>query len=399
MPTKQYQVRVPAPLVERYGKEILSERFHGKAFGLKWKADRKQEFAEQLAELELPGDAKKAGMKVRVAVTFRQAAAGWLKSSDVPPATKAWYKILVEVHLMPILRDVDIADIGRVRILDTMDRRKHDGASKDAMSKDLWALKAVLIWARDRGHTVDPSAWAVKRRKPLPALTRRFEPENVERFLDGLDGRSRAALEVAAGTGLRQGELRALRVEWIRWLEGRIHVPADEEWAPKNYKERSIPIHKRLKAWLLKAAGDRATGLLFEPMTGGDGIYLRGIIQQGRQAWGVTERVICPKCRARAGSNCKTSKGVECTPHAARALADGLHINGMHDFRHHYASMLVMAGEDIRVIQEILGHADIATTRRYMQLRDNYVTRAGAALNRLSSKLSSALKQKRPRAM
>ncbi len=356
---KQYQVRVPSVLVGRYGKAILSERFDVPELAAKWKADKRQEFAELKAQMKLSDQVRRANMRTQHTISFREAVAGWLAACEVPKPTLAWYKILTDVHLMPMLRDVALPEIGRARVLDVMAKRKAAGASKDAMSKDLWALKSVLKWARDRGMAVDPTAWAVKRRKPVPELTRRFEPEKIEAFLACLTGRDRAALEIAAGTGMRQGEIRAARVEWVRWLEGRIHVPADQQYTPKGRKPRSIPIHKRLKAWLEVAVGERTEGRLFPPMTGGQGIYLRGIV------------------------------------HKARELS-GLYVRGMHDFRHHYASLLVLAGEDIRVIQEILGHADITTTRRYLQLREGYLIQAGRALDRLSSVLSSATKQKRP---
>lgn len=395
MAGKLYQVRVPAALRARVGKAIETMRFTEPTLGEKWAADKRAEYAEMKAKARLSREAGRVRLAVKKSITFRQAAGGWLKASEASPATAAWYKILVNVHLLPILRDVHVSDIGRARVLDTLDRRKKAGASPDTLRKDLRALKAVLGWARDRGFTVDPSAWAVKRKKVLPMRTRRFDPDQVQAFLDALDGRDRAALEVAASTGMRQGEVRAFRAEWVRWLEGRIHIPADNAWAPKSQKARSAPLTKRLRQVLHGWLDGRTTGLVFPPMTGGEGIYLRGIIQKGRAV--AVGTGACSLCKAAAGDACKTSKGADCTPHAVRAQDAGMTIRGMHDFRHHYASMLVVAGEDIRTVQEILGHADITTTRGYMQLRESYLESAGASLDRLSSELSSARKAKRLR--
>lgn len=55
----------------------------------------------------------------------------------------------------------------------------------------------------------------------------------------------------------------------------------------------------------------------------------------------------------------------------------------LHDLRHSTASYLIMAGVDIRTIQEILGHTDIATTRIYMHLAPGHMKKAFAKLGNL----------------
>ena len=55
----------------------------------------------------------------------------------------------------------------------------------------------------------------------------------------------------------------------------------------------------------------------------------------------------------------------------------------LHDLRHSTASYLIMAGVDIRTIQSILGHSDIATTRIYTHLAPGHMKKAFAKLGNL----------------
>ena len=54
-----------------------------------------------------------------------------------------------------------------------------------------------------------------------------------------------------------------------------------------------------------------------------------------------------------------------------------------HDLRHTFASNLVMAGESIKTVQELLGHKDIKMTMRYAHLAPDYKKKAIKVLERI----------------
>jgi site-specific recombinase XerD len=170
--------------------------------------------------------------------------------------------------------------------------------------------------------------------------------------------RDRAILELLYGSGLRISELCGLDVE---------DVDLDGRWVRvmgKGAKERVVPM------------GDFAESALAD--------YL----EQGRDAFLPPEETgrsrpqgpLFYNRRKRRMSPRDARAMVE--RHAARVLA-GRKISP-HTLRHSFATHLLEGGADIRAVQELLGHASLATTQRY-----THVSR---------SRLFAAYRQSHPRA-
>ena len=150
---------------------------------------------------------------------------------------------------------------------------------------------------------------------------------------DKLERRNRAIMETFYATGMRVSELAALRVDGLHLPEGYVRVVG------KGNKERIVPIgvpaRQALEAYLsavrpLLDTSDRAVAVF---------LSVRGRPLTRERVWGIVR-----EAARRAG--------------ITRAVYP-------HMLRHSFASHLLQGGADLRVIQEMLGHADIATTQIY----------------------------------
>ena len=184
----------------------------------------------------------------------------------------------------------------------------------------------------------DPSADVVRPRLPR-ALPHPLGVEEVRRLIEAPDPstpsglRDRAILELLYGAGLRVSELTSLDVDDLDLADGFVRVVG------KGGKEREVPMgrHARaaVEAYLTRGrpslVGPRSRGAVFLNARGG--------------------RLTRQSCAALLAAHA-TSAGIE------RRVSP-------HDLRHSFATHLLEGGADVRVVQELLGHASVATTQIY----------------------------------
>ena len=161
------------------------------------------------------------------------------------------------------------------------------------------------------------------------------------------DMRDRAILEVLYGCGLRVSELVGLDRPEAMLTEGLLLVLG------KGSKERVVPI----------------AGTALEALDA----YLNTARPQLARTSRPTDAVFL---NVRGGRLSRQSVHSLCEKYGRLAGIDGLH---PHTLRHSYATHLVEGGADLRVVQELLGHASIATTQIYSHvdrthLRFEYLT-------------------------
>jgi integrase/recombinase XerD len=210
--------------------------------------------------------------------------------------------------------------------------------------------------AREGRIEADPTTRIGTPRKPR-SIPKAITLDEIERLLqqpgqDLLGSRDRAILETLYGGGLRISELVGLDVDDVDLDEGTLLVRAG-----KGSKARRVPVGRAARA----AVGDYVTRSRPElarkatRTAGGAALFLnaRGGRLSRQGCWKVL------KGHARAAKlQAKVSP---------------------HTLRHSFATHMLDAGADIRVVQELLGHASISTTQVYtlvsdQRLREVYYT-------------------------
>jgi len=217
-----------------------------------------------------------------------------------------------------------------------------------SVARAVIAVRSLHRFAAAEGLTAEDPARSVRPPKPPRRLPKALSLEQVQAILAvpatdtevGL--RDTALLELLYGTGIRISEAVNLDVDEVDRLA---RTPADEP-APglrvlgKGDKERIVPLgsyaRKALDAYLVRGrpmlvAAGRGTPALF--------VNTRGDRLSRQSAWAVLRSVA-----EKAGITAEVSP---------------------HTLRHSYATHLLDGGADIRVVQELLGHASVTTTQIY----------------------------------
>jgi integrase/recombinase XerD len=153
--------------------------------------------------------------------------------------------------------------------------------------------------------------------------------------------RDRALLELLYASGLRISEAVGLDLDDIALDAGLVRVVG------KGDRERQVPVGEVALAWLRRYVSEVRPGLL------------AGSRADGRRGGPVFLSV--------RGERLDRRRGWEILVAAARiaGLRDGI---SPHTLRHSFATHLLEGGADLRIVQELLGHASISTTQLYTHL-------------------------------
>ncbi len=211
----------------------------------------------------------------------------------------------------------------------------------NTVARTVASVRGLFAYLYDEGSLrVDPSA-RLKGGARGRSLPKPLSEADVARLIDAvpaasaIDLRDRALLELLYGTGARVSEAVGLELSHLNFDEGLILVTG------KGNKQRLVPLGDSLRDALRDYLGP-----------GG-----RSTLLAGRKS----TRVFI---NARSGP--LTRQGVDLIVHK-RALNVGIDRKRVsaHVFRHSCATHMLAHGADIRVVQELLGHASIATTQIY----------------------------------
>jgi integrase/recombinase XerD len=203
-------------------------------------------------------------------------------------------------------------------------------------------LRRFYRWLLDRGRIASDPLLNVERPNVAARFPKTLSEKNVEDLLAAPDIatprglRDRALLEVLYATGLRVSELVGLKLFEVSLADGLVRVLG------KGAKERLVPLGELAVDWLQRYLRDGRPLLL--KGASADHVFVTG--------------------RSGAGGMSRQMAWTLIKKHARTAGIASQRISP-HVLRHAFATHLLNHGADLRVVQMLLGHADISTTQVY----------------------------------
>jgi len=241
------------------------------------------------------------------------------------------------------LSDAKLTLIGATEadMLGYLASRHSEGAKATSSNRRLSAARRFYRWLVRQGRRdADPTA-GLDSAKQAQRFPKTLSEADVERLLDAPDIattlglRDRAMLEVLYASGLRVTELVSLRMHEVSLSDQVVRVASG-----KGAKTRLVPFGEEAAAWIARYIQDARPAL-----TGGrsiDALFLtaRGAGMTRHNFWHTVKRY-------------------------GALVAIPAALLSPHTLRHAFATHLLNHGADLRVVQMLLGHADISTTQIY----------------------------------
>ncbi|HUH67123.1 MAG TPA: site-specific tyrosine recombinase XerD, partial [Syntrophales bacterium] len=235
-----------------------------------------------------------------------------------------------------------VSDVTPDDIISYLERVRNNGLTVRSVNRGLAAVRGFFRFLfREKKIDANPVA-KIGLAKVWTKLPDALSREEMNLLLsqpgakDASSLRDSAMMELMYATGIRVSEIVALTMDSINWQVGYLLVMG------KGGKERIVPVGKSAYNCVREYVSDgrpkllkgKKTNIMFLNRTGG------GLTRQG--FWKIIRQYA-----VRAGLNKKVHP---------------------HIFRHSFASHLLEGGADLRSVQVMLGHADIATTQIYTHI-------------------------------
>ena len=271
----------------------------------------------------------------------------WVQANK-KPLTYRRASVILRRHVIPFFGTKKLSDLMAWHLEQYKRARKDAERAPNTINVELAVLKAMLNKAQIWGKLAEAPGATVNQMKVIQKPPRFLSEAEEATLLTACTPALQRIVQAGLLTGFRRQELTSLRPEAVDLQRKTITV---EACYSKNGQSRTLPTGPRLHA-LLREAFARGASTVF--------------VSDGGQPWrpaGLTAAV------------CSTAK---------RA---GLGVIGPHTLRHTFASRLVMAGVDLRTVQELMGHKSIHMTMRYTHLSPDHKR---LAIETLESRFSGA---------
>lgn len=248
--------------------------------------------------------------------------------------------------------DTDVGEVTLAKVREYLHFIQKFNYKKNTIARKIASLRTFYKFLyREKRSDSNPamSLNAPKRAKSLPKFLTPFE---VEQILNNINietpagFRNKAILELLWATGMRVSELSGLNFEDLNLEENEIRVFG------KGAKERIILVTDRAKSFLeryIKTA--------------------RPIIAKG---YTVSENEDSPVFINSTGFRLQTQSIRKAINEVVNKIQLPKHVTP-HVFRHSFATHLIENGADLRVVQELLGHASISNTQIYTHISSQHL--------------------------
>lgn len=273
----------------------------------------------------------------RARITVGELAVAWLdRKLDLKPSTRARYASIIERHVMPSWRSVPLSAVAYEDVAAWVGRLSASGLSGSSVRQCHRVLSLILSDAVRGKRLQSNPAEGVELPRAAKPEKRFLSAAEVARLVDAA-GRDGLAVQTLAYTGLRFGELAALRVRRVDLMRRRVEVAeavtevngALVAGTPKTHQRRSVPLPRFLVDQIAPLlAGKGPDDFVFTSSTGAQ---LR-LMNFRRRSFDKAVR---------------------------QAGLDGL---TPHELRHTAASLAIGAGANVKDVQRMLGHASAAMT-------------------------------------
>lgn len=348
-----------------YGKWYSNGRRVKRKIGPKRQRGSREGMTRAQAERELQRRVDSDRAVVRSGLTVEQAAQLYLDHLEHvlerKPTTLGDYRSMLDRHVGPFFGARPLERVGPDDVRRFLRVKKQEALATKTITNQLIFLHGVFAHALKRGWvTANPVAAVDRPRAPAADPDIRYlELDEVEALLravpdDYLGPTEHALYLVAAMSGLRQGELIALRWVDVDWRAARIRVR-------RSYTRQAFGTPKSRRSSRSVPMADRVAGELERHFQ--------------RSAFQADDDLAL--CHPQTGNPLDASK-------LRRRFASALQRAGLrqvrfHDLRHTFGTHCASAGVSLRTLQEWMGHRDYKTTEIYADFAPDPSQEAGWA--------------------
>jgi integrase len=312
-------------------------------------------------------------------ITFRAFAETWMADQTFEATTREAMQQRLTKHIYPVLGSRRLVDIKPSTIQNWLASLS---VRSSTYRRVLFANVSGVLSAAVDDELIGKNPCKAGSVRAPKAESKKVVPwsgERVAAVRHALSARDRIALDLAAGLGLRQGEVFGLSPSDVDFLRGSVEVRRQVKLLggnrqvfglPKGNKERTVPLPSEVRDLLAAYLADRPARRVTLPWRELDGEP-------------VTVALVVSNREHRAMNRNYFNAFIWHKALAAAGVPGGRE-NGLHALRHFYASVLLDAGESIKAVSEYLGHADAGfTLRTYTHLMPSSDKRTRSAIDRV----------------